>query len=289
MRILLTGATGCLGSCIVRRLLRVGYEVICLKRSFSDMWRVKAIANDMEWVDVDAESIENVFKRHRHIDAVVHMATNYGRNGETAADIMQTNVMFPLEILQWASFFHVDVFYNTDTLLGKNISIYSLSKSNFSEWGKWFSEHRDIEFINLRIDHMYGENDATHKFIPYLIDKFKQNVPEIDLTEGNQKRDFIHLDDVVEAYLTVMEQSKRLSAYDVGSGTLTSIRQLAEMLKKMTGASTRLNFGAIPYRKYEVMEPEVDIAPLRKLGWCPKVSLEDGLKRTVETYPWKRM
>lgn len=290
MKFLLTGATGCLGSRMSRCLLGKGHNIIALKRSNSNTQRVKDIVSEIEWHDVDSNELSCILESCSGVDVVLHMATCYGRNGESAAEIMQTNVLFPLKILQWAasqgvsSFYNTDSFYNVENAQTKYISMYALSKSNFYTWGKYFSEQGNIEFVNMRIDHMYGEEDGKHKFIPYLIKTFKENVPHLELTAGNQKRDFIYVDDVVRAYVAVIESESRAFHYDVGSGNLITIRSLVEKLKKITKASTELEFGAIPYRKHEIMEPDVDITLLEQLGWEPIVSLSEGLRRTVDSY-----
>ena len=73
-----------------------------------------------------------------------------------------------------------------------------------------------------------------------------------------------------------------LQTYDVGSGELTTVRELAEMIKEFAGAQTELKFGALPYRKHEMMVSDINIAPLKRLGYCPRVTLREGVADLIE-------
>lgn len=126
MTILLTGATGFLGSHILNRLLQADYKVVILKRSFSDTWRINSVLSKVKFYDLDKTPIETAFKEQK-IDVVIHTATNYGRSNQLVSSIVDTNLMFSLKLLETAAFF------NTDTLLYKYLNHYSLSKKQFIE------------------------------------------------------------------------------------------------------------------------------------------------------------
>lgn len=109
----------------------------------------------------------------------------------------------------------------------------------------------------------------------------------IDLTLGEQKRDFIYIDDVVEAFMTLVNFSfdvpNNLYRYEIGTGKNIEIREFVQTVKTMTGNKvTRLNFGMLPYRENEIMESHVDISMLSRLGWQPQISLVEGLKYTID-------
>ncbi|MHB0995552.1 MAG: NAD-dependent epimerase/dehydratase family protein, partial [Elusimicrobiales bacterium] len=113
-----------------------------------------------------------------------------------------------------------------------------------------------------------------------------RGVPGMDLTPGGQRRDFVYIDDTVEALSAIisheMRSAKKYVSYEVGSGQPVSIREFVETIKRLTGNdSTRLNFGALPYRENEVMESKADLALVKSLGWLPKVPLAEGLERTI--------
>jgi nucleoside-diphosphate-sugar epimerase len=111
MKILLTGATGFLGSHLIPAILAAGHEVAILKRSFSDTRRIKGYLDNVQSFDVDIVPIERPFEECGQFDCVVHTATNYGRQRETATEVFESNLAFPLRLLQTATFF------NTATIL----------------------------------------------------------------------------------------------------------------------------------------------------------------------------
>ena len=98
--ILLTGAPGFLGSHLLKRLLKDNYNVIILKRSFSNTFRIADLLTDIKQYNIDLINLEDVFKENK-IDTVIHCATNYGRNNESHLNILQSNLILPLTILHY--------------------------------------------------------------------------------------------------------------------------------------------------------------------------------------------
>ena len=264
--ILLTGASGYLGGYLAKYFSTQGYSIIGISRD-------------------NKIPLRQIFEENK-IDIVIHTATLYGRQGEAATELLRTNVLFPLEILELASEFSVEMFINTDTILAKYISVYALTKNQFTDWLSMYSDK--IKCVNLGLDHFFGPNDKPIKFVAYLIEQLKNNVPEIKLTEGLQKRDFIYIDDVVEAYACIVENIHKLETaavhtFEVGTDVKTSIKELALLLKSLTqNTQTTLNFGAIPYRKHEIFDYEVDTQGLKMLGWTSKVTLRQGLEEVLK-------
>ncbi len=287
-RILLTGATGYLGSHLATALLGAGHSVVALKRTTSSLRRLERIQPNLTLLDVDGLDFQALFKEHGKFDAVIHSATTYGRNGESVSQIAETNLGFPLKLLDGAVAAGVPVFLNTDTALDKFLNAYSLSKTQFAEWGRHFARQKKIRFLNLRLEHFYGPGDDDSKFTTYVINSCLKNAPELRLTPGQQRRDFVYIDDVVAAYMLLLEKEKSLAdwfvEFDVGSGEAVTIRQFVELAQRLTGSRTYLNFGAQAYRDGEVMLSQADVDPLQKLGWHCGHTLEQGLKLVIEGY-----
>ena len=107
--ILITGATGFLGSHITWTLFNEGFSIIILKRSFSDIWRIREIIDKIRYYDIDKVELEIPFKENE-IDCIIHTATNYGKKREKISEIIETNVVFPLKLLEIATFFNTDTF-----------------------------------------------------------------------------------------------------------------------------------------------------------------------------------
>lgn len=287
--VLLTGATGFLGSHILNALLKDGYQVVILKRSTSDLWRIRHLISLVSSYDVDQEPIEKVFEKH-HINSVIHTACHYGRNSDPAHRIVDTNLLFPLRLLDAAVAAGVKIFVNADTFFSLSqqyLNIYTLSKKQFVDWLKLKSSH--IQVANLKIQHLYGPRDNSTKFVTWVVDQLCLGVHEIKLTSGEQRRDFVYVDDVVSAFTLMLEKCSHLGSYeevDVGTGEMVSIKTfvsaLYEAYEFQCGESkTFLNFGAMPCRPGEDVELVVDNSLITKLGWSPQVQLKDGLLNVV--------
>jgi CDP-paratose synthetase len=285
MKVLVTGATGYLGSNLVRKFFERGFEVVIIKRSFSNTQRIKDILPYLTFYDIDKCNLEDSFRNEVRFDAVIHTATCYGRKNESFNTIFETNICFPIKLLELASRYHVTMFLNTDTILNKDINAYALSKNQFVDWGEIYAQSHKIKFINIKLEHFYGPGDDDSKFTTYIIKNCMNNTCEINLTAGEQKRDFIYIDDVVSAYLVILKamiyKKDDISEFELGSGMTISIRDFVQLVHKITGSKTVLNFGFLPYRQNEKMESKANIQSLYLLGWECKTSLTEGLKKTI--------
>jgi CDP-paratose synthetase len=285
-KILLTGVTGFLGSHLASAFLAAGYKVLALKRSTSSLRRIETIVDRITLIDIDSLDFDELFMKHGTIDVVIHTATSYGRVTEPVNEIFAANTFFPLRLLEASSRAGIKVFMNTDTILDQYLNPYSLSKNQFLQWGKFFSNHKKIKFINIRLEHFYGPADDTSKFSAYVLNQCLANVSELELTLGEQKRDFVYIDDVVTAYLVILKKvasfKKTFREFEVGSGNSISIRSFVNIVHRLTGSKTKLIFGVIPYRAGEVMHSKADISELTSLGWKCQYDLMAGLNKVIE-------
>ena len=288
MTILIAGATGFLGSYLLKSFIDSGHKVIALKRSKSDIYRIDNYMNNASFYDLDKIEMAQVFKENE-IDIVINTVTNYGRDDKSISSVVETNLLFGLKLLEESVEQKVKAFINTDTLLAKNINAYALSKSQLVDWMKILS-NQNTKIVNIKIEHMYGLKDDENKFIYWLINQLKQNVENIDLTSGIQKRDFIHIDDIVSAYQIIIDNIDKLSnfeEFELGMGSSIEVKdfisKIQTQLSKIHDISTKLNFGAISYRANENMNMQADISKLKSLEWKPLVSIEDGIKKIINS------
>lgn len=283
--ILLTGATGYLGSNLLKKLVKDrSFKIVVLKRSFSNTFRIDDCLSKVKTFDIDRVNLETVFKNNR-IDTVIHCATDYGRKNTDVLQIIEANLLLPVRLLELAKKHTARCFINTDTILDKRINAYSLSKKQFKEW--LFQSGNSMVCVNIALEHFYGPGDDKTKFASFIIHSMLNKVESINLTKGGQKRDFIFIDDVTEAFMKIIRHSGILSKsfceFQIGSNKAVTIKEFVLLIKKLTNnKKTVLNFGALPYRDNEVMECQTDTRAIKKLGWSARYALQEGLKRTIK-------
>lgn len=283
---LITGASGFLGSYLVKCLLIEGHKIFATKRQTSNLYRLGTISEKITWVPIENSDVFDEIFEANNIDAIIHCATDYGRKMVAPLETLQANLILPLTLLELAAKHHVPAFINTDTALDKRINHYSLSKSQFSEWLLDYSNQ--VTCINVVLEHFFGPGDNDTKFVTWITTSLINRLPKLELTSGEQKRDFIYIDDVVSAFLVVIEFALKTKggyhSFDVGSGNPVSIKQLVLTLKTLIkNTETQLLWGALPHRPNEVMSSRSDITKLQELGWNPKCSLKEGLQLLVSS------
>ncbi|ALO46415.1 NAD-dependent epimerase/dehydratase family protein [Pseudohongiella spirulinae] len=299
--ILLTGATGFLGSHLLECLVEEGYIVTILKRSTSDTWRINHLLDQVRSYDLDNDPLVKVFEEKR-IDLIIHLATLYQKDDEVMKVIpmLRSNVNFPTELLEFAIRHKVKHFINTGTFFEYDWSAMPLNEqapiSAFNFYAKTKigfesilqSYANKIAIVTLRLFSPYGERD-NFKLVPSIIDKaLRKNV--IELSDGLQKLDFIYTKDIVSAYVKSIKyiegRSIGYETFNIGSGNAISIRDVVSVLEQQLGYTVEKRWG-----KPSDLNEQIVYADIRKakniLGWSPKYSIHDGIQRTLEYYKEK--
>lgn len=286
-KILLTGASGFLGSALALGLLSDGKKISLLIRQSSELTRLRGKETHFNICRFSSDAdVKSILTRERP-DIVIHTACLYGRTNETSLEIQDANVRFGLSILQGLIENNKPcTFINTGTALSPELSLYALTKRHFADLGREITlKNSLLQFLNVKLQHMYGPGDDISKFTTHVVHSCYHNRPVLNLTTGAQKRDFIYIDDVVSAYKVLCNQAEKLEPFyeiDVGSGASPTIRSFVETVHAITSSKTKLIFGALPYRVNEAMCCVADIERMVSLGWEPKYDLSEGLKKTIE-------
>lgn len=281
MKILLTGATGFIGQYLYRALLKNNHELYLLKRP-----------NHKRTVSSPLQPLETYHLQQLlnaspppALDLVIHCATEY--NGTTEqANLFDCNLFLPMKLMQFCASQHIP-FINTDSFysqmpVSETITrAYILSKKQCFEWGVLLRETSDLHLINLRLEHVYGPFDNHNKWLPSLIQACLKN-EAIELTPGKQIRDFIYIDDVIDAYLIVINNLQHVN-HEVGTGKPLSIAEMSFLVKSLSNSDATIELGAIPYPPGELMHAVANNHSLKRLGWEPKISLNEGLQKTISS------
>jgi len=295
MNVLLTGATGYLGSNLTKALLRSGHKVIVLKRSFSSTDRLAEFIDDIAFYDLDNISLENIFRSCSKIDFVLHAATCYGRFGGDESEIIEANLKLPSSLLECSKAFGVHCFINFDTFFSRPsndvgyLMPYIQTKRRFrlvAENDQELIRSGGLVFLNASLHQVYGPRDSLSKFANWVVNQCVKNVPVIPLTEGRQTRDFIYIDDVVSAVEVLMGNvflfDRGFNWVDVGTGDYVSVRDFVELVHKECNSTSQLDFGALSYRDNEIMEDFTDAQLLKGLGWSPRFDLLMGVRELMK-------
>ena len=286
-KILITGINGFLGSHLAKHL-KSNFEIIGLEYSLANLHRIES--DNFKVYSANENSLESIFEEN-NLYAVLHVATVYRKKNEPIFDLLNVNINLPVQLLELSNKNNVSIFLNTDSFFNNSkysysyLPDYTLSKKHSLEWLELLSGSSSCKVVNMKVFHMYGEEDSPSKFIPFIINKIKSNESNLDLTPGLQIRDFIYVKDVVSAFEHVISSFYNLIQYQefqVGTGSSCTIKDLVIAIKDITNSSTTLNFGGLAYRDGEIMESKVEDFGLKKIGWHSKYTLNEGLKKCID-------
>ena len=311
-KVLITGATGFIGSHLAQRLIREGFEVGIIKREKSDVWRIKDLLDEIVAYDVDLRDTEEVSKAVSHFrpDVIFHLATYYAveHAPQEIPLMIDTNVLGAVNLLEASKESMVKLFVNTSSCfvyresenkLRENddlnpLNLYALTKIQAEQACSFYAEEYGLKTITFRLFPPYGPADHERRLISYVI-KSLLNGERLKLTTGKQRWDFVYVDDIVNAYfklLSVSDLPQKHEIFNIGTGNAVSVREVVSRIKEIIGAELEPEWGAIPHRKNEVWFTCADISKTETfLSWQPKIQiLGEGLKLTVEWYKnfWKK-
>jgi nucleoside-diphosphate-sugar epimerase len=220
-------------------------------------------------------------------DVVIYAAVEYGHE-KALHEVVRSNVLIPIAFAEALAQKSERYFINVDTFYSKfegysHLSAYTLSKKQAKSYLALIS--KTLSVINMQLEHVYGPGDGAQKAITALAQRMVNDEAEIDLTAGEQGRDFVHVSDVVQAFEVVLKSvdqfPRGVTTIEVGTGESIPLRELLTKLRDVAGSSTELRFGKLPYREGEPMNSKADITKLLALGYQPRVELLEGLRSVV--------
>jgi nucleoside-diphosphate-sugar epimerase len=303
-RIFLTGATGFIGSHLLRRLIKENCEVHISVRENSSLERIKDVIDNCTChiLDLtDFNSTKNLIKKLKP-EIIFHLAA-YGVDYRQQDIYRAINVNINASVNLFESFLENKEFrfVHTGTSLeygrrNKPISeneipqpesIYGITKFTSIQLLSFIAKQaKRGDLIILRPFGVFGEFEGNYKFFPQIIDKLGRG-ESVKLTEGEQIRDYIYIDDLVDAYIKAatvpLPSGNNAEIINIGSGRGISIKEIALNIAKQIGVNNDLlKFGALPYRPDEIMYSVANIRKAKKiLNWKPKTSLKEGIENMI--------
>lgn len=281
MRILLTGVTGLVGSHTARELLRRGHEVHATVRTGSERRRIRDLEGRIRLHEGGMDLVP------LRPDVTVHMAWHAVPGSYLEAPENEECLAASRRLLSRAGgrLVAAGTCFELDTRLGRlredsptrPTTLYARCKDAL---------RREVEARPdsawIRFFYLYGPGEHPDRFVPSTIRNLQRGEP-VKLSPGEQRRDYVYVEDVAAAVCDVAE-SPLTGCVNLGTGDARPVREIALRLGDLAGRPDLIRLGAVPYWDGEPMLIEADNAKLLSTGWRPKVSLEEGLRRTFESW-----
>jgi nucleoside-diphosphate-sugar epimerase len=308
--ILLTGAAGFIGYNTAKNLLRKGYAVIGIDNmnDYYDVrlkqYRLKNLEQDKNFrfyhIDIeDFEALKTVFADNR-FDGVINLAARAGVRYSLKNPFvyMMTNSLGTLNLLETCRICNIGKFilastsslyagqpmpFTEELAVNEPISPYAASKKGAESIAYSYHYLYDIDVGIVRYFTVYGPAGRPDMSIFRFIKWIDENIP-IDLFgDGTQSRDFTYVDDIAEGTVKAYEAKTGYEIINLGGNKPYELNYAIELIEEYLGNKAQRNMK--PFHKADLKATWADIAKARKmLDWKPAVSLEEGIKRTVEWY-----
>ena len=289
-RALVTGATGFIGSALVRRLLDEGASVYAVSRQPAPTG-----PPDIRWLAGNLDDlcvVQRVFEAAQP-QVVFHLASHVAgaRDLALVMPTFRASVVSTVNLLSVAAERRCDRLLVTGSLeepaepAAAPSSPYAAAKHAASGYARMFHALFGTPVTVLRLFMVYGPGQAdTKKLIPSVIKALLRGErPQV--SSGTREIDWIYIEDVVGAIVAAVDAPAAVgTTIDVGSGTLMSIRSVVEQLTELVNPRVRPLFGAVPDRPLEQVRVADTARTTALIGWKPKVPLNEGLRRTVDWY-----
>ncbi len=314
--IVITGGAGFIGSVLISKLNKLGYENIIVvdRLGCEEKWKN---LNGLKFLDIyHKDEFYNLIMDEQvpfNVDTVIHLGACSSTTEKDADYLVQNNFRFSKELVKYclpqkARFIYASsaATYGDGSLGYKDdeneieklrpLNMYGYSKQMFDLWLK--KMEIDEKVVGLKFFNVYGPNEYHKGEMRSVINKAYEQITaagEVSLfksykeeyNDGEQKRDFIYVNDAVEMILHFFENNEKNGLFNVGTGTARTWNDLVTAIFKVLGKTPKINYIDMPEGmrdKYQYFT-QADIEKIRNAGYSkPITSLEDGIKDYITNY-----
>ena len=297
---LVTGATGFVGSHLVRRLVRDGHAVHALCRPGSDPWRIRDVLADVHVHTpslLDSEEIGYVVKAARP-DYVFHLAAAPVVAGVTAgeADVVALNFLGTVNVIdacEGVDYLGLvttgDAFeYGpsagpmSESDVCRPDTLHGITKLRATFHAQAAARARGRPIVILRPFSIYGPDDHPRRLVPQVIAGALGGTA-VALSHPNIARDWVYVEDLVDLYLEASRKPEMAGGvFNAGSGRQVTIGEIVDTVFRLTGLAVEARWGAFPAAAHDTDHWVADMrCTLQAFAWRPRTSLEQGLRKTI--------
>jgi len=304
-RVLVTGAGGFVGANLARRLVSEGHDVTAAVSVGNPCWRLRALRDQVRLIELDLRdraAVERAISSHPP-EWVFHLAAHgaYSWQRDTRR-ILETNLLATAALVDACANGGTAVLVHAGSSseygfkdhapsegeTAEPNSAYAVGKMAATAYCRHVAREGRLHTVTLRLYSVFGPFEEPGRLIPTLVlEGLRGSLPPLVAPEVS--RDFVYVDDVVEAFLVTASAADTSlpvgAVYNVGSGVPTSVGQVAEIACRLLPVRTAPSFGSHPGRSWDTNVWFADPSSIRSdLGWKARTSLEEGLASTIEWF-----
>ncbi|MBI1866411.1 MAG: GDP-mannose 4,6-dehydratase [Candidatus Staskawiczbacteria bacterium] len=300
-KVLITGGAGFVGANFVYTFVDLKYNVHIIEKSGTDLWRINKIKNKVKIHYIDLKEYKNVeacvLKIKPHI--ILHFAA-YGAYQGKQQDIentITTNLLGTINLANACAKTKFTCFINTGTsseyglkdtvmketdILEPN-NLYGITKSAATMYCFYMAKYKNLPIATVRPFSAYGYFEEKGRLVPTIIKACLENSP-LKLYSPNSVRDFIFIEDLINAYMLIIKNIKKIKGevFNIGSGKQNTVEEVFKITKKITGSKIQPIYDQVKQNQYEPKKWVADISKAKKmLHWKPKHDLGQGLQKNT--------
>ena len=303
-KILISGGSGFIPSHLTRKLINLGADVSVLVKynSIVDNIRLADIWKSLNIIECDIRNIDSLTQiKDIRPDIIIHMAAynHVGDSFKSVNEALNSNTIGTANLMEAYEDYELFIYTSTsevygyqksipfvETMTPNPISPYSIGKYAGELYAKMKAEQQKMPVAILRPFNAYGPYQSSKAIIGELIVKCLSG-QTILTTKGEQTREFNFVLNLVDGFIKVIENPSDSigRVINIGCGEEVKIRDLVQMIHSLTNSKSELKIGALDYRPTEIWRMFADNnLAMEKIGWKPKISLEEGLRKTISWY-----
>ena len=298
-RVAVTGATGFIGTALLQSLHRAGAEIVAVVGKGRRTEVLQTLPFSVELLQIEDVRHMGQAIRDAAPAFVVHLSAHVSteRSYASLAQTLEWNLLSTIDVLTACAQTGVQrvILMGSTEEYGQNAapfdprlaldppSPYAASKAAQTAYARMFNNSFGLQTAILRPTVVYGPGQSPRMLISMVMEALAAGRP-IDVTEGKQTRDFVYVDDVVEAILlALVTPGLEGDVWNVGSGEVVTVRDCLERIERITGTDGLVLYGERPYIAREIFRYESELErTFAALHWRPAVTLDTGLHRTWE-------